>query len=610
VAQKATPARIWPWAAALAIALCLGAVGWWRTTRSASLAPLVQLSVELSADATPERQAGFPALSPDGARLALTVRGADGQFRLATRRLDQSELVPLAGTEGAAYPLFSPDGEWIAFNAGRKLRKIAVQGGASQVLCDISTARFGGSWGDDDSIIAPLGVGAGLSRIPAAGGAPTPVTTLNREKGELAHRWPQILPENQAILFTVYYNNRNYDDADIEVLSLKTGQRKTVFHGGFFGRYVPSGHLVYIHQNTLFAAPFDLRRLVLSGTPQPMVESISNSMDSVDLAFSRNGTAVYLSGKERLQRSIFWLDSSGKIEPLHPESGLYGFPRFSPDGKRLAFSMDNSQGGRDIWVKDLERAATSRLTLLPGQNGFPVWTRDGHVVVFLSSNPAAPGIYWIRADGVGEAQRLTDGRTRVIALSFSPDGKRLAGIQPVGSGGVDIWIAPVEGDRDHPRLGKPEMFVQSSAIKLFPGFSLDGRWLAYQSNESGRNEVYVRPFPGPGGLRQISTGGGTQPIWSHNGRELFFVALDGRIMVIDYMTNADAFVFGKVRVWAEKRLLNPGFVLYTTDLAPDGKRFAVVLYPDGTAEQKPATHVTFLLNFFDELRRRVPAGTK
>jgi len=604
-------ARRWPWAAAaIAVALAVtAAVGWWRASRSEPLRPLMRLSVELGPDMTLVRPRGQAvlALSPDGTLLAASVRGADGQNRLATRRLDQSQSTPLAGTEGGQNPYFSPDGEWIAFNADHKIKKISIRGGAAVTLCD-SSGWITGSWGDDGNIVAPLGWGTGLSRIPSAGGAPTPVTELNHEKGEKRHGWPQVLPGSRAVLFSTGHNAQTFDDADIEVLSLKTGERKILHHGGFFARYLPSGHLVWLHQNALYAAPFDLGRLALTGEPQPIVEDINGDEDSGgDFAFSQTGTFVYASGKGEPPRSIFWLDSTGKAQPLHPAPGLYGFPRFSPDGKRLAFSAGDGHNHEDVWVRDLERDTASRVTLLPGQNQRPVWTPDGKNLIFSSSNPAAPGIYWIRADGSGVAQRLTDARTWGLPRAISPDGKRLAMNQASSSGGgVEIWMAPIEGDAGHPRLGKAEPFLQTPFVTIEPAFSPDGRWLAFFSGEPGKEGVWVVPFPGPGGGWLVSSRG-REPVWSRNGRELFFLEGMRTIMVAGYSVRGDALVFDKPRVWSQRPMLDLGSPPVSTyDLAPDGQRFAVVLNADGTADPKPVTHLTFLLNFFDELRRRVP----
>jgi Tol biopolymer transport system component len=252
-------------------------------------------------------------------------------------------------------------------------------------------------------------------------------------------------------------------------------------------------------------------------------------------------------------------------------------------------------------VKELERETVSRLTSVPGDNNAPVWTPDGNNIVFEALGSAAPGMYWIRADGSGEPQRLTDGKPRQIPYSFSPDGKRLA-----YSGASEIWTAPIEGDRDHPRLGTAELFLRSPHLMYGPMFSPEGRWLAYMSNETGTTEVYVRPFPGPGGRQQISTGGGRWPIWSRDGQELFFLGADRRIMVAKYSVNGDSFTPGKPQVWSEQHLLELPVPIY--DLAPDGKRVAGILYVDGTSEQKPLTHLTVLLNFSEELRRRASAA--
>jgi eukaryotic-like serine/threonine-protein kinase len=282
--------------------------------------------------------------------------------------------------------------------------------------------------------------------------------------------------------------------------------------------------------------------------------------------------------------------------------------RFSPDGKRLAFSM-TAQGHQDIWVQDLDHGTASRLTALTGVNDTPVWTADGLNLIFRSLDQPNPGLYGVRADGSGQAQRLLDLRSGEFPSSVSPDGKRLA-IADLRAGGT-IRMAPVDSDRNHLALGKAEPFLQTpfnpvAPARSAPAFSPDGRWLAYCSNESGQLEVYVVPFPGPGEKRRISSGSGEFPIWSRHGRELFFLDLDSnKIMVTTYKETGDSFAAAKPQMWSDKRLLELG-TLQSYDVAPDGKRFAAVLYADGTADRNPVTSLTFLLNFFDELRRRVP----
>ena len=602
-----------PWAVAAASIVALAGMLLYQPTRPVSSRPLIRLNAEIAPDTPMERVStglggNMLSLSPDGARLALTLRGADGRVRLYTRLLNQSQVMPLPGTEDASFPFFSPASDSIGFFADGKLKKIGVDGGAAVTLCDAPSGR-GASWGDDGNIIGALDIRGVLSRVPSTGGTPVPVTKLS--SGEIIHRWPQVLPGSQSILYTASTHAASYDDANIDVISLKTGERKTVERGGFSPRYLATsagtGHLIYLHQSTLFAVPFDPGRLVVTGPPARILEDVSSTSSAGgDFAFAQNGTFVYLVGKGRQAGwSISWVDRSGRTQPLYAPPGIYVTPRFSPDGKRLAFSLTGAQGD-DIWVKDLDRDAPVRLTFLGGQNRSPVWTPDGRNIVFQSFNPAAPGLYWIRSDGSGEPQRLTDGQLRERPYSFSPDGTLLAFDQYGSQGFYNIFTAPVEGNPGHTTLGKAKPLLGTQFLEVYPAISPDGRWLAYQSNEAGTYEVYVRPFPGPGGKWQISAGGGRLPVWSRDGRELLFQSLDRRVMAASYAAKGDSFAPGKPGVWPKIRILDAGdYSNY--DLAPDGKRLAAMLVDDTNGE-KPPTHLTFLLNFFDELRRRAPAG--
>jgi Tol biopolymer transport system component/predicted Ser/Thr protein kinase len=611
----------WFFAAAVAISLSIAGIAWWRAAAPSPPHPLIRLNAEI-APGTPLVRAGgneaMLAISPDGARVAVTLRGADGKSRLYTRLLNESRVTPLPNTENASSPFFSPDGEWIGFFADGKLKKIAVEGGAAFTLCDAALGR-GASWGDDGNIIAALSTTGVLSRVPVSGGTPTPATKLISD--ERTHRWPQFLPGSQAVLFTASSQLGAYDDANIDVISLKTGERKTVERGGFFARYVAAsagagsrgtGYLIYLHQSTLFAVPFNLPQLARVGVAVPILEDVSSDPGAGgDFAFAQNGTFLYLPGTGRQGGwPISWLDRASGVpteSPLHAPPGIYVTPRFSPDGKRLAFSIASGQG-EDIWVKDLDRNTPSRLSFLSGTNRWPVWTPDARNIVFQSTNASAPGLYWIRADGSGEAQRLSDGTLQDIPCSFSPDGKRLA-FSRIGNGGSrDIFTAPVEGDPAHPQLGKAELFLGTPFGESLPAFSPDGRWLAYMSDESGSYEVYVRPFPGPGSRWQISAGGGRFPLWSRDGGELLFQTLDERVMVVHYTAKSGSFAADKPRVWSEIRLLNLADSASSYDLAPDGRRLAAMLANDEASGQKPLTHLTFLLNFVDELRRRAPTG--
>ncbi len=606
--------------AALGIAIAaLTAVGAWRGAGVSRQRQVVRLSAELSPGTFIDRFRGAQlALSPDGTRIVVSETDPAGKHRLAMRSLDQSQGSTIPGTDDAASPFFSPDGQWLAFFSEGKLKKIPVQGGAPVTLCDAPNP-MGASWGDDGTIVAALNGGSsGLVRIPSGGGAPTELSRVSAANAEAAHVWPQILPGSQAVLFTAYASGTNNlpEEGEIAVLSLESGEGRTLHRGGAFGRYLSSGHLVYLQQDTLWAASFDLGRLAVSGAPQPVLEEVNgNYFGGPDFAFSETGTLVYASS--RVERSfpysIWWLDSTGQTTPLHLEPGLYENPRISPDGRRLVFEMAIGMARADLWVKDLERDTVSRLTNLPGRNNWPVWNPDGRSLIFRSDFQPAAGLYWIRTDGAGEAQRLTDGKARQYPVSFSPDGKRLAWYQlPQDFSSSEIWTAPIEGDSDHPRLGEPVRFLEASSQEWTPAFSPDGRWLAYTSFESrgSPSEVYVRPFPGPGGKSQISSGGGSHPIWSRNGREIFFLEPeDWRIMVASYSTEGGVFTASKPRVWSQRRMAWLGGN-YPYDLAPDGRRFAFVLNPSAAGAEGPKPHdsVIVLMHFLDGLRHRVPAG--
>jgi Tol biopolymer transport system component len=593
-----------PWV--LAATTIASGAGWYIATRPAPLRPLVHLNVELDPDAPIPANAGNPlAISPDGSRIAVVLRGADGKSLLYTRLLQQSKMVPLAGTENANYPFFSPDGHWIGFAADGKLKKISADGGAAVTICDAAAMR-GASWGDDGNIVLTISFNSATSRVSAAGGTPAPVTKLN--PGERTHRWPQILPGSQTILFTASSDGLNeFENATIDAISVKSGQRKTLVRGGINGRYLPTGnrkgHLVYMHKDTLFAAPFDPEGLALTGPAVPALENLSSSPGGGGrFAFSATGIFLFQAGGDSQSRlRIYLADRSGAMQPILPQAGAYSTPRFSPDGKRLAFSLSNSAGS-DIWVKDMDRDAPSRLSYLKGSNHYPVWTPDGRNIVFRSVGQDQSGLYWMRADGAGEAQRLMDGKLRPIPDSFSPDGKRLSYSATGNNGSEDLFTALVQGDDGHPKLGNPELFLGTPYRELGSNFSPDGRWLAYSSDESGLSQVYVRPFPGPGGRPQISSSGGAFPSWSKNGHELFFVGFPGSLMLAGYTADGDSFTPGKPQAWPQLTN-NVGSANFT--VAPDGKHAAVIL-PEGADKQKPITHLTLLLNFFDELQRKAP----
>jgi Tol biopolymer transport system component len=603
--------RPWlPWAIAAALLLVAAATSFmaWRASKSAAGSgdlPLIRLDADLGLDAhvATAYASSITAISPDGTRLLYPVRGQDGKQMLASRLLNEKAGTVIAGTENGSGPFFSPDGQSIGFFADGKLKRIALNSGTPVTLAEASNPR-GGSWGEDGTIIASLINTSGLSRIPASGGTPQALTQLR--DGEVTHRWPQVLPGGKAVLFTASRNLSDYESANVEVLTFKTGEVKVVQQGGYFGRYAASGHLLYVRDGTLFALNMDGSALKTRGQPVPLLDDVASSSTSAAGQFdvSRNGIFIYHSGKTLPETwSIENFDAGGskKDQPQLSKSSAYFSPRFSPDGKRLAVGMEGK--GVDLYVYDFQTDVLSRLTFFGELAYAPVWTPDGKHIVLQLARGDTQSLLWIRSDGAGMAQTLLEGKAVVEPHSISPDGRRVA-YQQRSKTDFEIWTLPLDlTDPDHPKPGKPEPFAQTAANEVQPVFSPDGRWMAYASDESGVYEVYVRPFPNAagGGKWQVSSGGGTLPAWSQDGRNLFFETADNRIMAASYTANGVSFSPGKPRPWSDKQLTMPS-ASENYDVAPDGTRIEALV---ATSEVNPKSiHVTFLLNFFDELRRR------
>ena len=456
----------------------------------------MRLSTEIGADASLDTAYGASAiLSPDGMRLAFVASGTDGKQRIYVRSLDQLHAATLSGTENAIDLFFSPDGQWIGFFSDSKLKKISVQGGAAVTLCDAPNER-GGSWGEDGTIVFTPGTRVPLFKVSSAGGTPQPLTALDKQAGEVTHRWPQVLPGGKAVLFTSSAHGFNYDDAEIVVYSIASGQRKTVQRGGSSARYLPSGHVVYMDEGTLFAVPFDLKRLEVTGQSAPILEGVvTNPNGGAQFAFSETGNLVYVAGGSGGENvSIYWMGREGDFTPLRQTPGGYFNPAFSPDGKRLALQMFDGKRN-DIWVYEWERDSLTRLTFAGESNLNPVWTPDGQRIVYSYADKVGGwyNLWWIRADGAGDAQRLTQSTYNQFPGSWRPDGKVLTFRQTNPETGNDILTLSVEGDEKSGwKPGEPKPFVNSTFDERYPAFSPDGRWLAYVSNESGNYEVYVR----------------------------------------------------------------------------------------------------------------------
>jgi serine/threonine-protein kinase len=601
-ARSATP---WKLAAAALVLICAIAL-WapWRGARPIETPPRpVRLELDLGPDVSLGSSIG-PAviLSPDGSRLVFVSKGSDGIHRLFVRRLDDSKAVQLSGTEGAYSPFFSPDGQWIGFFARGKLKKTRTDGGEPIPLCN--AAGRGASWAEDGRIIAALDVQSGLSQIPAEGGTPVSITELST--GEISHRWPQVLPGAKAALFTATTDYAYHENAAIAIVVLKDHQRKILLdHAGMYPRYLPSGHLVYVTRGMLFALSFDAERLEVRGNPTPLQEVSSEPATGIaQMDFSASGTLVYRSGGTESLKTLQWLDSAGRMESLGTEPALYLYPRFSPDGSRLAFLL--SQGPlTDLWVYDLRRGAKGRVTSGTSFNSFPVWSPDGRYLVFQS----AGGMFWARSDAAGKPQPLTGSKNLQVPSSFTPDGTRLVFSELNPQTGADIRTIPVDTSSGGLRAGEPQIFVKTAILNTWASLSQDGRWLAYADAQAGVYEVHVRAFPDKGTDVQVSNAGGVMPMWSHNGHELFYRTEDQRIMVVNYTVRGDSFVPEKPRVWFRKQLASIGLAA-NLDLAPDGKRFIVLMPAETGVPRLAPGHVMLEVNFFDEVRRRLAGAAK
>jgi serine/threonine-protein kinase len=535
-------------------------------------------------------------------------RSAETAAQLYVRRLDRDlQAVALPGTEGAIEPFFSPGGESIAFFADAKLKKIAVTGGAVVPICNASTSARGGTWAEDDTIVfsPDTRTGSTLQRVRSTGGQPQALTTLG--EGEITQRWPQMLPGGRAVLYTGHSLGRQFDEANLVVQSLPSGKATVVKRGAYFGRYVPSGHLLYIHEGTLFAVPFNPDRPEEAGpsiSVQTGVASLPRS-GGAQYAVASNGTLVYGPAPgDSAGTPIEWLNRDGKTTVLRATPSQWTSPRFSADGKRLALQInDGSQP--DIFVLQLGSGNLVKVTADSATHTRPVWLGNGLVFASRPFGATGTSLYWKSPnDKGGEAVRLTEGKTFKYATSWNSGDRVLAFEEQNPQTKWDLMILPMEGDDAAGwKPGKPIAFLNGAASERTPMFSPDGRWIAYVSDESGRDEVYVRPYPGPGKERNVSTDGGEAPLWSpiKNRNEIFY-SQGGQIMVATFAVNGGAFSPQKPRLWslASGVVTSRGF-----DADPNGDRFAVGPVPRAIVDARPDS-VVFVFNFFEELRRIVP----
>ena len=542
------------------------------------------------------------AISPDGSRVVYV--GNNGT-QLFVRALDALESVAIA-TGQIREPFVSPDGQWVGFVDGlNTLKKVAISGGPSIQVTTLDGAPQGATWLPDDTIIfATNNLSTGLQRVSANGGTPAIVTRPDHDRNEVDHVWPEVLPGGRVVLFTIGAQTGGLDNASIAALDLQTQTSTILVQGGRDAHYVESGHLVYVAAETLRAVPFDLKRLAVRGPAVPVVPRlVTMRYGEGDFGVARDGTLVYVdvtAGSQSARaRTLVWVDRTGKEEPIAAPTRSYEAPRISPDGKQVALAITDQEA--DIWVWDLVRADLRRLTFEPGVDTFPVWTPDGQRIVYSSQSGGALNVWWKAANETGSAERLTTSANNQWPSSISSDGKQIVLTELTPTMGRDLMLLTLDGShRVTPLLQTP--FDELRGI-----ISPDGHWLAYESNSSGQFEIWVRPFPNTSVAQyQISTSGGTRPAWAHNGKELFFMGVDGALMGVPVEATATKWNAGTPTKLLEPRYYTGGGNPNRSyDVSPDGRRFLMIKAASADPTTVPP-NIIVVLHFDEELKRLVP----
>jgi serine/threonine protein kinase len=541
--------------------------------------------------------AGSLAISPDGRQLAFTAQLKGGVPQLWVRPLDAITSRPLAGTENAFAPFWSADNEWIAFFSGGKLKKVEASGGPVETLCDAPLGR-GGTWNREGLILFSPNISQPLYQVAAAGGAATPLTQMEASRQEVTHRWPEFLPDGKHYLFFVRAATPSL--TGVYIGTLGSSEHHQVISSSMNAAYAAPGYLLYARGDVLVAQPFDAKRMQVTGTPVQLAQDVSvmPATNYVSFSVSQTGTLIYSSEAIEIGRQLYWYDRQGKqLGKLgSPEYGSW--PQLSPDGKKLALRLWTQPAGNfEIWVYDLARGIHTRASFR-GLTAFAsVWSPDGAQLAYSHSSPQVSGdhMYLLNADGTGKEELLEQPFLESIAnypSSWSPDGQRLLFDHQDGSGKISVWVLPMSGDR------KPSAFVDTQFNAQMGKFSPDGRWVAYVSNDSGRDEVYVVPFPGPGARVQVSTGGGSQPRWRSDGRELVYLSLETKMMAAEVTMSAGNFRVGAVQTLFLLSGLN-GVPGYLYDMNPDGQKFIAVQ----DLEHTSTIPLTVVINWPEKLNK-------
>jgi serine/threonine protein kinase/Tol biopolymer transport system component len=545
------------------------------------------------------------ALSPDGSLLAYVARRGDTQ-RIYLRAMDSLEPKPVAGTEGAVNPFFSPDGQWIGFFSGGRLKKVPVSGGAAVTLGDAANPR-GASWSSKGNIAFTPTLTGGVQQVPDAGGAPQALTRVIG--GANSNRWPEFLPSAEALVFTYGTSVPGFfANSQIAVQPTGTGKRRNLVQGTN-PHFAPPGHLVYAVGGSLMAVPFDLHRLSISGNAAPVAVGVLQSALTGDAQFvlSATGSLAYIPGGLRAaERKLVWVSRNGEEQPLNAPSRGYFAPRLSPDGRRVAVVV--AEQDSQIWLYDVTRETLTRFTFEGNFNDDPTWTPDGKRIGFDSiKEEGSSSIFWQLADGSGGPERLATSRNVQAPQSYSSEGRLLAFVEfdPATGAGAGIWTLPVGGPSGESKEGpQAQPFLRPPFNHLSPRFSPDGHWLAYASDESGRYQVYIQAYPGPSGKYQVSTEGGTAPVWNRSGHELFYS--NGNKMMAVKIATQSAFTASTPRMLFEETHEPSPAQLTNYDISADGQRF-LMLKPVEQGEIA-LTQIVVVQNWFEELKRRVPTS--
>jgi Tol biopolymer transport system component len=580
-AAAASPSRFGKWTG-IAAALCL------LIAASLAFVYLRRTPQEMRVVATtilPPDGAAFdfvtspstPVISPDGRKLVFGAQSPNGGTRLWVRPLNSRTAQPLAGTENPRFPFWSPDSKYIGFFAGGKLKTIDAAGGPPSTVADAPLGH-GGSWSQEGVIVFSPTESGPLQRVPASGGAASPATTLDAAR-EASHKFPWFLPDGRHFLFS----SLRPRDSALEVGVLDSKEVKAVAQINSNAIYA-EGRLLFLRENTLMAQPFDVGRLVTTGDAAPVAEQVGRVLtDPIGLfSAAATGLLAYQADSAAASIRLTWFDRTGRSSGTIGEPAEFTAVEISPDQKSVAASVNDS-GNRDIWIYDVARGLRTRFTFDPAVDADPVWSPDGRTIVFRSDRSGNFGIYRKSADGTGAEELLYGDTLQGRPTSWSLDGKFLLytaiGLQTTD----DIWVLPLML-RQTGAAAKPFPFLQTPFSELYARFSPDGHYIAYQSNESRRSEIYVAPFPGPGGKRQISTSGGTFPRWRRDGEEIFYIGPDRRLMAAEVNSKGDTIEAGQVRplgIFAARAGTGTGvFLGYQYDVSPDGQRFLVMAAPE------------------------------